>query len=37
MARVRMCITCWKPARECICDDGPDEPEPDGGEDEDAA
>jgi len=27
MARVRVCGVCWKPVKECICDE--DAPEPD--------
>jgi len=39
VARVRMCITCWKPERECLCDDEPTGAEIDGmdGDDGDEA
>jgi len=25
MARVKVCGVCWKPVRECVCEDGDDE------------
>lgn len=29
MARVRVCGVCWKPVKECICEDETPEPEAD--------
>ena len=28
MARVKVCGVCWKPVKECICDDDSEAPDP---------